>query len=282
MAGETIEGAIELYLLVDEPVPLNIEEEGPLFLGYTLMGPRGIAPVKGVDYFDGQDGAPGAPGYTPVKGVDYFDGANGQDGAPGTPGAPGYTPIKGVDYFDGADGEDGAPGAPGTPGYTPVKGVDYFDGEDGAPGTPGTPGYTPVKGVDYFDGIDGEDGAPGAPGANALIHITFALAIGVDATTGVNKTNAIVIPRAGSITKCWINSKTGPVGADLIYDLNVDGVTIWSTQANRIKIASGATSGTQTVFNTVAVTEGQILTVDCDQTGVATKGKDITLILQIT
>lgn len=44
---------------------------------------NGKTPLKGVDYFDGQDG------YTPIKGKDYVDG---------------YTPRKGVDYFDGAEG----------------------------------------------------------------------------------------------------------------------------------------------------------------------------------
>jgi hypothetical protein len=58
----------------------------------------GYIPVKGVDYFDGEDG------YTPVKDIDYFDGEDG------------HTPQKNVDYFDG---------------ITPIKGIDYFDGIDG-------------------------------------------------------------------------------------------------------------------------------------------------------
>ena len=64
-------------------------------------------------------GGKGDPGYTPIKGVDYFDGQDGKDG---------YTPQKGIDYFDGADGKDG---------HTPVKGVDYFDGDKGEPGYSG-------------------------------------------------------------------------------------------------------------------------------------------------
>lgn len=80
----------------------------------SLHGKDGYTPVKGVDYFDGEDGT---DGYTPVKGVDYFDGKDG------------YTPVKGKDYTDG---------------YTPIKGVDYFDGKDGKDG------YTPVKGKDYW------------------------------------------------------------------------------------------------------------------------------------
>jgi hypothetical protein len=46
-------------------------------------------------------GPPGKDGYTPVKGVDYFDGQNGKDGSDGKDG---YTPVKGVDYFDGESG----------------------------------------------------------------------------------------------------------------------------------------------------------------------------------
>lgn len=54
----------------------------------------------------GPAGADGADGYTPVKGVDYFDGkdgAPGKDGSDGKPGADGYTPAKGIDYFTDED-----------------------------------------------------------------------------------------------------------------------------------------------------------------------------------
>lgn len=81
-----------------------------------------LAEAKASGEFDGKDGQ---DGYTPIKGVDYFDG---QDGADGQNGKDGYTPIKGVDYFDGKDGKDGADG------YTPQKGIDYFDGKDGKDG----------------------------------------------------------------------------------------------------------------------------------------------------
>ena len=54
----------------------------------------------------GSPGEKGDPGYTPVKGVDYFDGQDGQpgkDGSPGKDGDDGYTPVKGVDYWTEAD-----------------------------------------------------------------------------------------------------------------------------------------------------------------------------------
>jgi len=96
-------------------------------------------------------GRPGPAGYTPVKGVDYFDGVDGADSV--IPGPMGYTPVKGVDYFDGADGADSV--VPGPAGYTPIKGVDYFDGEDGADSV--VPGP---------QGDKGDKGDPGEPGAD--------------------------------------------------------------------------------------------------------------------
>lgn len=103
----------------------------------------GYTPVKGVDYFDGEDGE---DGYTPQKGVDYFDGEDG------------YTPQKGIDYFDGEDGispsvdvnpfeeedENGVVRTGHTISITEEAGsvsFNVFNGIDG---------YTPQKGVDYY------------------------------------------------------------------------------------------------------------------------------------
>ena len=50
----------------------------------------------------GDKGDTGKDGYTPIKGIDYFDGQNGingENGKDGADGQNGYTPIKGEDYF---------------------------------------------------------------------------------------------------------------------------------------------------------------------------------------
>lgn len=73
----------------------------------------------------GLDGEDGVDGYTPIKGVDYFDGQDGES----IVGPPGPKPIAGVDYPIPKNGEDG---------YTPVKEVDYFDGKAGKDGSPDT------------------------------------------------------------------------------------------------------------------------------------------------
>ena len=132
--------------------------------GFTGTEEEWLESLHGQDGKNGTDGKDGVDGYTPIKGKDYFDGEDGHsayeiavaEGFVGTKsewieslhGADGYTPQKGIDYFDGADG------------YTPQKGIDYFDGKDGKNGTDGKDGYTPQKGVDYFDGEKGEKGDP--------------------------------------------------------------------------------------------------------------------------
>ena len=107
---------------------------------------------------------------------------------------------------------------------------------------------------------------------------TFGLAIGGAATTGTNKTNAIMVERAGVITKAYIYAKTGPTGAALICDIKKNGTSIWNaTPANRIQIAAGGTSNTQTAFDTTAIAEGDVLTIDIAQIGSTVAGQDITV-----
>ena len=105
-------------------------------------GKDGYTPIKGVDYFDGKDGAQGPKGDQGIQGP---KGDTGAQGPAGKDGADGYTPVKGVDYFDGAKGEKGDTGAQGEKGAK---------GDTGAQGPKGTDGYTPVKGTDYWTAKD--------------------------------------------------------------------------------------------------------------------------------
>lgn len=112
-----------------------------------------------------------------------------------------------------------------------------------------------------------------------LIPITFLLAQGGVATTGVSKTAAVVIPTPCILVKAFIYAKTAPTGAALIVDINKNGTTIWSTQGNRLQLAAGATTGNQNLFNTSTFVEGDVLTIDIDQIGSGVAGQDVTVIL---
>lgn len=97
-------------------------------------------------------------------------------------------------------------------------------------------------------------------------------------TTGTSLAPVLVALATQTISKVYVNVKTAPTGADLIIDLNLNGTSIWNTtQANRATISASATSGTQTSFDTTALSEGDIITLDIDQIGSTIAGADITV-----
>jgi hypothetical protein len=105
-------------------------------------------------------------------------------------------------------------------------------------------------------------------------------------TTGTYKSAILIVPWAGTILKVFAYIGTAPTGAAVLVDINKgttssNGTTIWSNQANRLTITNGATSGTQTSFNTTAVAANDILSVDLDQVGSSVAGSNLTIMLQI-
>jgi len=117
--------------------------------------------------------------------------------------------------------------------------------------------------------------------SSGLAMLTFVLAAGTTLTAGVGKAR-ITIPYNATILKAYIVAGTGPVGASVILDINQNGTSIWnSTPANRLTIADGSTTGSQTAFDTATIIEGDILTVDVDQVGTTTAGGDVTAQLKV-
>jgi hypothetical protein len=114
---------------------------------------------------------------------------------------------------------------------------------------------------------------------------TFVATIVGTLVLGTNLTPLLVATRALTIIKAYANVKTAPVGTTstpiagkaLVIDINKNTSTIWSTQGNRLAIADGATSGTQTTFNTTALADGDSLTYDIDYVGSTTSGADLTI-----
>lgn len=102
------------------------------------------------------------------------------------------------------------------------------------------------------------------------------LAVNTDVTEG-----QIVLPYDVVFKKVTANARTGPTGKDAIFDINLNGTTIWATQANRITIADGKTSGSQTAFDTAGASAGDILSIDIDQIGSGTPGKGVTIVLSM-
>jgi hypothetical protein len=73
---------------------------------------------------------------------------------------------------------------------------------------------------------------------------------------------------------------TQPTGASLIVDVNVDGTTIFTTQASRPTIAASTNTDQGETSDVTTIANGSYLTVDVDQVGSNTPGSDLTV--QIT
>lgn len=76
---------------------------------------------------------------------------------------------------------------------------------------------------------------------------------------------------------------TAPTGSSIIVDVNVNGATIFTTQANRPTITdSGFTSGKLTNMDVTTVASGSYLTIDIDQIGSTIAGSDLTVQIEVS
>ena len=75
---------------------------------------------------------------------------------------------------------------------------------------------------------------------------------------------------------------TAPTGSDLICDVNLNGSTIFTTQANRPTIPAGTNEGASGTPNITNAGPGDYLTVDVDQVGSTVQGSDLTIQIYYT
>lgn len=90
----------------------------------------------------------------------------------------------------------------------------------------------------------------------------------------------IVMPEAGEIVEVSVSCKTAPTGAAAVFDVNLDGTTIYTTQGNRPTVAISAKDSTQAGGPEAGVFErGDVLTVDTDVIGSTVTGADATVLV---
>lgn len=68
---------------------------------------------------------------------------------------------------------------------------------------------------------------------------------------------------------------TAPTGAAVLVDVDVDGTTIYGTQANRPTIAVSTNTDVAGAASTTTIAAGHYLTVDIDQIGSTVTGSDL-------
>ena len=76
---------------------------------------------------------------------------------------------------------------------------------------------------------------------------------------------------------------TAPVGASVIADVNLNGTTVFTTQANRPTIVAGAFTDLAEAADgwPTGTTVGMYLTVDIDQIGSTTAGSDLNVVIRL-
>jgi len=111
----------------------------------------------------------------------------------------------------------------------------------------------------------------------STIKTTLSFAVVGTLTTGTDKAPTICAPCTLTIVKVKICVKTAPTGAAIIVDVNKNGTTIFTTQANRPQIAIGATTGDSGTPDVTALAETDKITIDIDQVGSTIAGADLTV-----
>lgn len=109
-----------------------------------------------------------------------------------------------------------------------------------------------------------------APNAIETLHFFISGA----QTTGAKKGGAL-IGVAGTITDVRARLDTAPTSAAFILDVNKNGTTIFTTQANRPTVADGGNNSTTTAPDVTALAASDRLTFDIDQIGSGDAGSDL-------
>lgn len=106
--------------------------------------------------------------------------------------------------------------------------------------------------------------------------LVFSTLHNVPLVVGVGQTR-IYAWRTLNLVGCILGLSNPTAGSSAIFDVNVDGTTIFTTQANRPSCAATSYSGTLAVPDILVVYAGSYFTVDCDQIGSTTPGKNANL-----
>jgi hypothetical protein len=123
--------------------------------------------------------------------------------------------------------------------------------------------------VDFIEGLEASD--IDALGVFIINHFS------AGAQTAAAKKHQAILPVAATLVGYRARLDTAPTGATAILDFNLDGVTMFTTQANRPIIAISANNSSTTLPDVVAATAGQRFSIDVDQIGSSVAGSDLTV-----
>jgi hypothetical protein len=115
-------------------------------------------------------------------------------------------------------------------------------------------------------------------GGAAENRVTFVLCPGSPCTAGTDQSNRfIVTAKKAKWLKCYITAKVAPSGGPLIVDVRKNAVSIFGA-TKLVFPADGAGVYTQSVFSSLALAEGDLISVDLLTIGPSTSGQDVTAV----
>ena len=92
----------------------------------------------------------------------------------------------------------------------------------------------------------------------------------------------VYFTRTVTVTNVWASVATAPTGSTAIFDVNKNGTTIFTTQANRPTIAISGFSDLTSTPNVTSFASGDYLTVDVDQIGSTIAGANAVVGIEFT
>lgn len=116
---------------------------------------------------------------------------------------------------------------------------------------------------------------------NASDRIYFWFVAG-NVSVEANASATFPLISAGTVKRVRGVLKTTASGGDGVQvDINYNGNSLWTSTADQLILAPGATSTNVTSFATSALTAGGLLTIDLDKIGSGTAGSDLTVLVEV-
>ena len=89
------------------------------------------------------------------------------------------------------------------------------------------------------------------------------------------------VPFACKIRAMTVATDIAPTGASLIFDVNNNGTTLFTTQANRPTIVASGVSASVALPDVTTLALGDVITVDCDQVGSSVASTGFTIAISV-
>ncbi len=116
-----------------------------------------------------------------------------------------------------------------------MQGVEGVQGNQGFQGLQGPQGFQGNQGNQGNLGNQGNQGGTASTGTN-----TYRFALNGKPSVSTDVDGAWIAPRAGTITRITLHRRTAGGGGSTIIDVNLNGTTVFTTQANRPTVTAAA------------------------------------------